>query len=84
VTGLSVKTRCVSLLKVARTSKSANSAKLLDARTRFLKLGIEWAIEGWTLETRFLANSSVVILGDKGKFPSTWISLSVKSIESCG
>ena len=45
---------------------------------------MEFAIVGWTLETRFLASSSVVILGDRGKLPSTWMSLSVKSIESWG
>lgn len=45
---------------------------------------MEFAIVGWTPETRFLASSSVVIRGDRGKLPSTWISLSVKSSESWG
>lgn len=45
---------------------------------------MEFAIVGWTPETRFLASSSVVIRGDRGKLPSTWMSLSVKSIESWG
>jgi hypothetical protein len=43
---------------------------LFPESTRFVKFGIAVASEGWMLAIRFLARSSVVILGDKGKFPS--------------
>lgn len=36
------------------------------------------------VEMRFRASSSVCIRGDRGKLPRIWMSLSVKSIASCG
>lgn len=84
VTGFSSNTKCVNFGNVANTSKSANSAKLLLVSTRFVKFGICLARVGWMLETRLRANKSVCNLGLRGKFPRTWISLSVKSIASCG
>ncbi len=82
VTGLSTSTRCVRRAIFANISRSASSATLFDARTRFFRFGMDFAIVGWILATRFRASSSVVIRGDRGKLPRTWISLSVKSIES--
>lgn len=35
-------------------------------------------------EMRLRASRRVCIRGESGKFPRIWISLSVKSIESCG
>lgn len=82
VTGLSTSTRCVRRVILPKISRSASSATLFDARTRFFRPGMDFAIVGWMLATRFRASSSVVMRGDKGKLPRTWISLSVKSIES--
>ena len=36
------------------------------------------------LETRFRARSKVRNRGERGKLPRIWMSLSVKSIASCG
>lgn len=36
------------------------------------------------VEMRLRASSSVCIRGDSGKLPRIWMSLSVKSIASCG
>lgn len=36
------------------------------------------------VETRLRASSSVCIRGDSGKLPRIWMSLSVKSMASCG
>ena len=69
--GLSTSTRCVKRGKPASASKSASSTRLFDDSTRFLRLGIAFAREGWMLETRFLARRRVVIRGDRGKFPKT-------------
>lgn len=82
VTGFSSKDRCVSLVKFLSTSRSASSAKLFEVRIKVLRLGIEFGRVGWMLFTRFRARRSVWSLGESGKFPSTLISLSVKSIAS--
>ena len=50
---------------------SASSATLFEARTRFVKLGIELTRVDWMLATRFLASSSVVMRGERGKLPRT-------------
>lgn len=84
VTGLSTNTRWVRPANFPRTSRSDSSVRLFVARTRFLRFGIELGRVGWMVLMRLRARSSVRILGDKGKFPSTWMSLSVKSIASWG
>ena len=73
---------CVSLVKLLKGSKSASSAKLLDVRMRVVRFGIEVARFGCMLLTRFLASKSVCSRGERGKFESVVISLSVKSIAS--
>ena len=82
VTGFSNNTKCVSRPNVANTSRSASSAKLFEVSTSVVRFGIEFASEGWILEILFRASSSVRNRGESGKFPSIWISLSVKSIAS--
>lgn len=84
VTGLSAKTKCVSLSNPLSVSKSANSAKLFDASTRFVRFGTAFGRLAWMLAMRFLAKRRVVMRGDRGKLPRICISLSVKSMESCG
>lgn len=65
-------------------SKSANSATVLLVNTNVCRFGIVSARFGAICRTRFLARSSVVSRGDNGKFVMEVISLSVKSIASCG
>jgi hypothetical protein len=84
VTGLSANTKCVSRVNVPSASTSASSARLLDASTRFRKFGTAAAAVGWMFATRLRASSSVVMRGERGKLPSTWMSLSVKSMASWG
>lgn len=84
VTGLSISTSCVSRENFPSTSKSDSSVKLLDESTRFVRLGIEFGRVDWIEEIRLRASKRVRIRGESGKFPRIWISLSVKSIESCG
>lgn len=82
VTGFSINTKCVNRVNVASTSRSANSAKLFEVRTKVERLGREFARVGWMLETRLRARRSVRNRGDSGKLPSSCISLSVKSMAS--
>lgn len=84
VTGFSMRTKCVNLWNELNTSKSANSVKLLAVKTRVVRLGREFASEGWILEIRLRASNRVCNRGDRGKFPKSWMSLSVKSMASCG
>ena len=84
VTGFSNKTRCVSRRNVASTSKSANSAKLFAVKTSVVRLGMEFASDGWMPEILLRASNKVRNRADRGKLPSSWISLSVKSIASWG
>lgn len=84
VTGLSISTSCVSRGNFPSASRSDSSDRLLDASTRFVRFGIEVGRVGWMAATRLRASSRVRIRGDSGKFPRTWMSLSVKSIESWG
>jgi hypothetical protein len=84
VTGFSANTRCVNRGKDPKTSRSASCFKSFEARTRFLRFGMAFDRVGWMADIRFRASSKVVIRGDRGKFPRTWMSLSVKSIESWG
>ena len=82
VTGFSSRDRCVSLVKFLSTSRSASSAKLFEVRIKVRRFGIEFGRVGWMLFTRLRARRRVWSLGESGKFPSTLISLSVKSIAS--
>jgi hypothetical protein len=84
VTGFSIRTRCVSLGSVPRASRSASSAKLFDVRTSVVRFGIDCAMVGWIWATRLRARRSVERRGERGKLPRSWMSLSVKSIASCG
>jgi hypothetical protein len=84
VTGLSNNTRCVRLRKFPNASRSANSAKLFSVSTSVVRFGIELATEGWMPAILLRARRSVRNRGDSGKFPKVCISLSVKSIASCG
>jgi hypothetical protein len=47
-------------------------------------LGVDVASVGWIAATRLRARRSVVMRGERGKLPRTWMSLSVRSIASCG
>ena len=82
VTGFSSRDRCVSLVKFLSTSRSASSAKLFEVKTKVRRFGIELGRVGWMVVTRLRARRRVWSLGESGKFPSTLISLSVKSIAS--
>lgn len=84
VTGLSINTRCVSRANFPSTSRSDSSARLFELSTRVARLGIALGRLGWMVETRLRASRSACIRGDSGKLPRIWMSLSVKSIESCG
>lgn len=84
VTGLSDSTRCVSRGKPPSTSRSASSATWFDASTRWRRFGIEAGRVPWMAEMRLRASSSVVTRGERGKLPSTAMSLSVRSNESWG
>lgn len=84
MTGLSISTNCVSRGNFPSTSRSDSSVILLDASTRFVRLGIEVGRVGWMVAMRLRASRRVRIRGDSGKFPRIWRSLSVRSIESCG
>ena len=77
-------TKCVSFGNVDKTSKSASSAILLAVSTKVVRLGMDCASDDCMLATRFRARRSVCNLGERGKFPSTWMSLSVKSMASSG
>ena len=46
LTGLSVRTRCVNRPNLASTSRSASSAMLLDASTRFRRFGMAFGSAG--------------------------------------
>ena len=82
VTGFSSNDKCVSLAKFRNGSKSASSAKLLDVRTRVVRLGMLAARFDWMLLTRLRARRMVWSLGERGKFERVVMSLSVKSIAS--
>lgn len=84
VTGLSSSTRCVRRPRRARGSRSDSSASWLEARARQVRLGTAFARSGWMAAMRLRANSSVRRRGVSGKLPSTWMSLSVKSMASWG
>jgi hypothetical protein len=84
VTGLSTRTRCVSPANLASTSKSESSDRLFDASTRFRRYGVAFGRLGWIVEILFRARRRVRMRGESGKFPSTCMSLSVRSIASCG
>ena len=84
VTGLSASTSCVRRANLPSTSRSDSSATWFDASTRFFRLGIALGRLGWMVEMRLRASSSVCIRGDSGKLPRIWMSLSVKSMASCG
>jgi hypothetical protein len=77
-------TKCVSAGNVPNTSRSASSAKLFAVRTNVVRLGNEFARVGWILAILLRARRRVFSRGERGKFPSVWISLSVKSIQSHG
>jgi hypothetical protein len=83
-TGFSNRHRCTSLLNFPKGSKSQSSTRLLAVKTNTARFGIEVARVGWIAEMRFLARRSVCNRSERGKFPNCWISLSVKSIPSCG
>ena len=84
VTGLSINTRCVNRANLPSTSRSDSSDRLFEVSTRFARLGIAFGRLGWMVETRLRASRSDCIRGDSGKLPRIWMSLSVKSIASCG
>lgn len=84
VTGLSRSTRCVRNGKEPKGSKSASSVKLLDSSWRVVRFGIELASVGCMAAMRLRWRRRDRIRGDRGKFPRTWMSLSTKSMESCG
>lgn len=69
-------------MKCRSASRSASSAKLLEVRTRVVRLGIEDASVGWMLLTLLRARRRVCSRGDRGKLERIVISLSVKSMAS--
>lgn len=82
MTGFSNNDKCVSLWNFPSISKSASSAKLFEVRIRVVRFGIEFGSVVCMLLIRFLANRRVCSLGERGKFESVVMSLSVKSIAS--
>jgi hypothetical protein len=83
-TGFSIKDRWTNFGNLLRGSKSASSATLLLLRTSVLRLGIDWNRFGCMFVILFLASSRVDSLGLRGKFVIEVMSLSVKSMASCG
>lgn len=83
-TGFSINTKCVKLPNVPNVSKSANSLNSFAVKTKVVRYGILFAREGCMLEIRFLARRRVRRRGESGKLPRIWMSLSVRSIASCG
>lgn len=81
-TGLSSRTKCVNRDKPRRLSKSANSVKLFEVKTKLVRWGTDDASVGWICLMRFRARRSVWRRGKKGKFPREVMELSVKSIAS--
>jgi len=84
VTGFSSRDKCTSFLNLPRGSRSPNSERLFAVKVNTVRFGIDFTSVGWITDIRFLASSRVCSRSDNGKFPSCWISLSVKSIASCG
>ena len=84
VTGLSNSTKCVSTANLPSTSRSDSSARLFDARTRFLNPGIAAGRLGWMTAIRLRASRRVRTRGERGKLPRIWMSLSVRSKASWG
>lgn len=84
VTGFSSSDKWVSLLNFDNGSKSASSERLFAASAKTCRFGMELARVGWMVEMRFRARRSVFRRSERGKLPSCWMSLSVKSIASCG
>lgn len=84
VTGLSTNTKCVNRLNPANTSRSASCAIWFDASTSCCRFGTALGSDVCMLATRLCASSSVERRVESGKLPRTWMSLSVKSMESWG
>lgn len=84
MTGLSFSTRCVRRGNAPSGSKSASSFRSFDSSCRFVSSGIELTRVGWIEETRLRASRRVRIRGLRGKFPRIWMSLSTRSMASCG
>ena len=82
VIGFSSSVKCVSFEKCRKGSRSANSAKLLEVKTRFVRFGMDWARLGCIEWRRFRARSKVCRRGERGKFERIVMSLSVKSMAS--
>jgi len=83
-TGFSNKLKCTSARQRLRPSRSLNSLTRFAVRTRVVRLGICSAMRLSTVWIRFLAQSRVFRRGERGKPASVVMSLSVKSIASCG
>lgn len=84
VTGFSSRLRCVRLWHLLSPSRSPISLTRFDVNTKVVRLGSCSPILRSTFWMRLRAHSSVLSLGDSGKLESVVISLSVKSIASCG
>lgn len=69
VTGLSIKLKCVNILKPFNGSKSANSEMLLAVSINVVRLGMVFAMVGWMLEIRLRARRSIRRRVERGKFP---------------
>ncbi len=82
MTGFSKSTKCVNRRNPLRGSRSPSSARLFEVKTSEERFGMEFATEGWMLDTRFLAISKVRNRGNSGKLAKVLMSLSVKSIAS--
>ena len=84
VTGFSSNDRWVSRGRSRKGSRSASSAKLFAVRTRVVRLGRFVARFDWMVVRRLRARRRVRRRGEFGKLERETMSLSVKSIASCG
>ena len=83
-TGFSMHTRWVKFLNPPSGSRSANSLKLFAVNTSVVRFGIDFASVGWMEDKRLRASSRVLKRGESGMFERIWMSLSVRSMASCG
>lgn len=84
VTGFSNRLRCVNAPQPVNPSRSASSLTWLLVKTRVVRFGSCSAIFLSTFCIRLRAHSNVFSLGDRGKLEMVAMSLSVRSMASCG
>jgi hypothetical protein len=82
-TGLPIKAKYCKTFSSLNGSRSPSSTMLLFVRINVLRFGTERYRDGEMEVTRLLARSRVSRRFNRGRFPSTVIELSVRSMASC-